>query len=164
MSGEYQFQYRYKVNQIHARGIHFKIGGQYSFGDSLLPSFQRSSGGLYSIRGYDDQSISGDRVIETNLEYKWSIFTNDWIIAFYDRAQIKRSDINIKALVKQIDLTRAFVLPSEKVTIASFGLALDYQFHNGNQFYLVWAQALHDDGIGTIAGDQRLHAFLRLYF
>ena len=145
---------------------------QSSFGEPLLPAFQRSIGGLYSVRGYDDQVFSGNDVLETTLEYRTRLFATTmadsqwqpWLLLFYDWAQARRDAINASISRTRTDFQRDFVIPEDRNTLRSVGLGIDLHYRRRSSLYLVVARALADDGFDTEAGDWRLHAYLRFYF
>ena len=56
------------VNEL-AASLH----GQYAFDDRLIPEYQQTSGGLYTVRGYEESIVAGDSVGILNLEYRFHI-------------------------------------------------------------------------------------------
>ncbi|MEX0742136.1 MAG: ShlB/FhaC/HecB family hemolysin secretion/activation protein, partial [Phycisphaeraceae bacterium] len=55
-----------------AHELAFNFRGQYS-PDRLVPQFQRTAGGLHSVRGYDESLTSGDSVILATAEYRFHL-------------------------------------------------------------------------------------------
>lgn len=47
--------------------------GQYAFGHRLVPQFQQTVGGLYTVRGYDQSLTTGDAVLLMSAEYRCHI-------------------------------------------------------------------------------------------
>lgn len=57
-----------------AHEIAGSIRGQYVLNDDrVIPQYQRSIGGLYSVRGYEESLITGDNAVVASLEYRYHI-------------------------------------------------------------------------------------------
>ncbi|MCG8671626.1 MAG: hypothetical protein MI867_19630 [Pseudomonadales bacterium] len=172
LNAEYKATYTFLENAQEQSKISARLMGFTSFNDALLPQFQKSVGGLYSVRGYDDQIQSGDRVLEASLE--WAVHASSfelsssefslWCFVFTDWAEVNRSEINVQA-TSQFDLLSANRRIAERdIDIASWGLGIDLYHQGRSSFNLAWARALKDDKLDTEAGDDRLHAYLRFHF
>jgi len=55
----------------HEFALNFR--GQYAFGTRLNPQRQRTIGGLYSVRGYDESIASGDTALIFTAEYRFHV-------------------------------------------------------------------------------------------
>ncbi len=47
--------------------------GQYAFDNRIVPSFEQTVGGLYSVRGYRESAVAGDGVIIGSAEYRFHV-------------------------------------------------------------------------------------------
>ena len=56
-----------------AHEVALSIGGQTSFGTRVPPNYQKTIGGMYTVRGYPESIISGDNVAHGSLEYRMHI-------------------------------------------------------------------------------------------
>lgn len=56
-----------------AHEIALSFKGQHAPDDKLTPQFQRTVGGLYSVRGYDESLVSGDSVVILSAEYRFHL-------------------------------------------------------------------------------------------
>jgi hemolysin activation/secretion protein len=53
-----------------AHELAFSLRGQSAFGYRLVPTFEQTAGGLYSVRGYDESVSAGDTVVIGTAEYR----------------------------------------------------------------------------------------------
>jgi len=53
-----------------AHELAFRLHGTYSCGNRLIPQIEEVAGGLYSVRGYPESVVSGDRVCIFTGEYR----------------------------------------------------------------------------------------------
>lgn len=56
-----------------AHELFFSARGQWSLGDRLIPNEVMTVGGLYSVRGYPEAAVFGDRVLMATAEYRLHI-------------------------------------------------------------------------------------------
>ncbi len=56
-----------------AHELAFSFRGQTAFDDRLIPQFQLTAGGLYSVRGYPEALTSGDNVVLAGIEYRFHV-------------------------------------------------------------------------------------------
>jgi hemolysin activation/secretion protein len=56
-----------------AHELSLRVFGQYAFENRLIPQEQLISGGLYTVRGYDQSIAAGDSVYMGSLEYRFHI-------------------------------------------------------------------------------------------
>ncbi|MEX0331566.1 MAG: ShlB/FhaC/HecB family hemolysin secretion/activation protein [Puniceicoccaceae bacterium] len=56
-----------------AHEIAISLGGQTSFGSRTPPNYQKTIGGMYTVRGYPESVIAGDNVAHGSIEYKMHI-------------------------------------------------------------------------------------------
>lgn len=174
IQAEYSYLYHFSNNHKNRLLQQFKwrASGFYGFGDALLPHFQRSVGGLYSVRGYDEQVASGDTVIELSAEYRFSPLllqsfaatVKPWITCFVDWADIHRNKVRVQVQSLNGLINTQRETSAESMHLYSFGLGLDINYQNQSIFYIAWARALADDGVSTEKGDHQVHAYLRFYF
>lgn len=53
-----------------AHELVFTTRGQWSLGDRLVPQFEQVVGGLYTVRGYEQSAVAGDRAAIGSVEYR----------------------------------------------------------------------------------------------
>ncbi len=56
-----------------AHEVWLSARGQISFGDRVVPNFQQTAGGFYTVRGYDESLAVGDDVIIATAEYRFHL-------------------------------------------------------------------------------------------
>jgi hypothetical protein len=56
-----------------AHEISLRFRGQYAFGNRLVPNYEQTIGGLYTVRGYEESVAAGDTVLNTRLEYRFHL-------------------------------------------------------------------------------------------
>jgi hemolysin activation/secretion protein len=53
-----------------AHEVALGLRGQYAFGSRLVPNFEQTAGGLFTVRGYPESAVAGDNVIIGTAEYR----------------------------------------------------------------------------------------------
>jgi hemolysin activation/secretion protein len=56
-----------------AHEVYVGVRGQYSFDNRLVPNYQSTAGGLYTVRGYDQSIVAGDDAIIATGEYRFHL-------------------------------------------------------------------------------------------
>lgn len=56
-----------------AHELVFTFKGQYAFDNRLVPNFEQTVGGLYTVRGYRESAAAGDGVIIGSVEYRFHV-------------------------------------------------------------------------------------------
>jgi hypothetical protein len=154
-----------------AHEVYLGLQGQWS-PDRNIPQFERTAGGLYSVRGYDESVVAGDTVVILNVEYRFHVprvFTIepsprriagrpfryapqqlfgrpdwDWIIrGFFDYAQ-----------TYNVDQQETFEGDFE---LMSVGLGTEVLYKRHVNIRLDWGLVLRGAGDRADAGDDRLH-------
>ena len=155
--------------------IAVNVRGQYSFGERLLPHFQYSLGGLYSIRGYEEQLVAGDDVLEVTLEYRYSPLASEraqevdgWLIVFYDWGKWQTNSQSLMISTTDYSVQKWVERNGRSGIVRSWGAGVElslwkYSPYNAH-LYLVWGRALEDDGVEVDAGESRLHGYIRFAF
>jgi hemolysin activation/secretion protein len=54
-----------------AHEIVLSTRGQYSFDDRLVPQFQQVAGGMFTVRGYEQSIVAGDKAVLGSAEYRY---------------------------------------------------------------------------------------------
>lgn len=89
LSGGYQ--YRLPSNWIFSLGVN----AQYTK-NNLMSSDQLSAGGMYSVRGFEESAVNGDRGFRGNLAiYTPEIGKSQRFVLFYDYAALRNNSYNI---------------------------------------------------------------------
>jgi hemolysin activation/secretion protein len=56
-----------------AHEIALRAGGQFTFGQRLIPNYEDVLGGIYSVRGYPEAIVAGDHSLVVSAEYRLHI-------------------------------------------------------------------------------------------
>jgi hemolysin activation/secretion protein len=144
----------------------------------LVPQMQSVTGGLYTVRGYEEAQVAGDSSVLATAEYRLHLprllgindasktpmfgrpfrFTPD---TPYGRADW---DLQVKAFVDAARVMHNDPIPGEvNETLVGAGLGAELSLLNNFSARLDWAMALQDAG-RTDAGDHRLHFVLTLLY
>lgn len=180
---EPQFKPTDPKNMTLAHELAFSVRGQYAFGDRLIPYYEQTVGGLYTVRGYRESAIAGDSVVVSTIEYRFhlprSLSQSDRPGSFLGRdfrwrpqGPYGRTDWDL-ILRSFLDVGRA--VNSDRIsglesddTLVGAGLGAEIQFLRNFSFRVDWGVALKElDSPGTdpvSAGSNRLHMVLTLLF
>lgn len=149
--------------------LRLRASGQMSFGDALLPQFQQSLGGMYSVRGYGEQLLSGDNALELSAEYRIKLSASradieGWGFVFYDWGWLEKEPLLLTISPVDFDMEREVERPAEELVVRSIGAGVDLHYQQSVHLTLVWGQALADDNVEVEAGESRLQGYLRFDF
>ena len=155
--------------------IAVNVRGQHSFGERLLPHFQYSLGGLYSIRGYEEQLVAGDDALEVTLEYRYSPLASEWeqevdgwLIVFYDWGKWQTNPQSLTISTVDYSAQKRVERNGSSGIVRSWGAGVEFSLWKHSPYnahlYLVWGRALEDDGVEVGAGESRLHGYVRVGF
>jgi len=158
-----------------AHELAFSVKGQYAFDTRLNPQRQRTVGGLFSARGYDESLLAGDTVFIANAEYRFHLprmFTPDpepdelfgEPFRWAPQNVYGRPDWNLMfrgffdyASVHFADREPAF---EDQTDFASAGVGVEFTFKRNLSLRLDWGYVLQEvetrDEL-TEEGDDRLH-------
>lgn len=162
-----------------AHEIWLNFRGQYSFDTRLNPQRQRTVGGLYSVRGYEESLVAGDDAYIFTAEYRFHlprIFAPsqdpgsllwdqsfrwrpqyvyqrpDWDLVFrgfFDYAQTDHSDVDDVSVFE------------EDQSLMAAGAGVELQIKRNLSLRLDWGYVLEDvEQFGTVRaseGDNRFH-------
>lgn len=145
---------------------------QNSLGNRLIPHMERTVGGLYTVRGYEESTASGDDMVVANLEYRFHIprvlaprphtgmkvFGKDFRTAretVYGRPDW---DLVAKAFVDvgRTGIVDATILEDDH-TLLGTGVGLDFVLWQNLSIRTDWGVALRDVGDRAKAGDSEFH-------
>ncbi len=162
-----------------AHEMFFRFAGQHALGNRLIPSAQATTGGFYSVRGYDETVVASDnqvlltaeyrfhvpRVFAINPEPRYRVFGEpfkfspqqvygrpdwDWILrGFADVGWTGNSD----ALSFEGD-----------ETLVGVGVGTEIQFKRNLQARLDWGFALTDPDSAERSQNSKLHFVLTLLY
>lgn len=143
-------------------------GGQNSFKDRLYPQSQKTLGGLNSVRGYDDDVVSGDDALWYRIEPTFLLAktsnTKQWLSVFYDYGKVKNKTVDLSRFPPFFAEIIARVLPPESLTLRSVGVGYEWEYSTHTGLYLAYGKALEDDDVSTEKGDSQIHARLKFQF
>ena len=60
-------------NATLAHELALSFRGQYAFNNRLIPNYEQTLGGLYTVRGYAESVAAGDTVIVGSVEYRFHV-------------------------------------------------------------------------------------------
>lgn len=162
-----------------AHEIALGMRGQWAVGgDRLLPTFQAVSGGIYTVRGYEQSDVASDSSLILSAEYRFhlprifgleaprrtQLFDRPFRVApesVYGRPDW---DLILKAFVDyaHMDVTDELAFETDENLLGT-GLGLELALKNNVNFRAEWGFALEDAG-RTDAGDSRFHFVLTLLY
>jgi len=166
-----------------AHEVFLAARGQYAFDNRLVPNYQQTAGGFYTVRGYDESETVGDNVFIGTAEYRFHLGkalpatdqldtiagrpfrwrrtqpygAADWDVIFRGFADVAR--------VENVDRIAA---SESNDTLFSVGVGTELRVKNNVTVRLDYGVALSDVGEGATrraeAGDSRLHFSATLLF
>lgn len=159
--------------------------GQYAFDNRIIPSFEQTIGGLYTVRGYRESAIAGDGIVVGTAEYRFHVpraikrgmrpgaeapmgtFFGEpfrWIPQQpYGSADW---DLILKGFV---DVGRTIISDvsgaEDEETLIGAGVGIEFQIKSNFSLRLDWGIALEDVESAEIkAGSNRLHFLATILF
>lgn len=171
-----------------AHEVVFSFKGQYAFDNRLIPSFEQTVGGLYTVRGYRESAVAGDGIIVGSAEYRFHVpkaFKKGYQPGPDGRVQEPGTffgdqfrwvpqqpygsadwDLILKSF---IDVGRTIIsdVPGgeEEETLIGAGLGVELQVKSNFSLRLDWGVALEDVESAEIkAGSNRLHFLATILF
>lgn len=162
-----------------AHEIALGMRGQWAVGgDRLLPTFQAVSGGIYTVRGYEQSDVASDSSLILSAEYRFhlprifgieaprrtQLFDRPFRVApesVYGRPDW---DLILKGFIDYayMDVTDELAFETDENLLGT-GLGLELALKNNINFRAEWGFALEDAG-RTDAGDSRFHFVLTLVY
>ncbi|MBI1375462.1 MAG: hypothetical protein GC159_22335 [Phycisphaera sp.] len=158
-----------------AHELYFGLSGQYGFDYRFNPQFERTIGGLYTVRGYDESLQTGDSALVFNAEYRFhvprvfgiepeprSLFGEPFRFAPQQVYGRPDWDLVLKGFFDYgktwINDKRGF---EEDFDLMSVGVGVDLSYKRNFTLRLDWGYVLEDvgpdSGKRAQAGDDRLH-------
>jgi HEAT repeat protein len=157
---------------ILANEVAFLVRGQYAGDSRLIPQFEDTVGGLYSVRGYPESVTAGDNTIVATAEYRFHIpralqmtgeppklfgkpfRTGSSKYGLPDWDLIARTFVDVGRTVNNQRLSPLEV----DETLLSWGLGLELQILRNFSIRCDWGMALRDMENGEVtAGSSRFH-------
>ncbi|OUS28379.1 hypothetical protein A9Q99_12720 [Gammaproteobacteria bacterium 45_16_T64] len=168
-TAEYQYSLGFGAEAFDATRsrIVWIVSAQSSLGFPLQSYFQRSIGGLHSVRGYKEQALSGDNVIESSIEYQQRFFVGKvdlWGRIFVDWAQVETESFTIRARAVDLSVTREREIEGQRRFMRSWGGGFDIRVDQQLTLYVMWGTVLTGIDEDNEEGDSRLHGYLRYLF
>jgi hemolysin activation/secretion protein len=152
-----------------AHELAFSVRGQWiPYDDRLIPYFQQTAGGLYTVRGYPESAAAGDDVVVASAEYRFHLpriftpdATGDGSFAWRPQGPYGRPDWDLifKGFVdagrtKNSDIETSF---ESDETLVGAGIGAELQISRNFNFRVDWGVALKEiDGRsedGGVLGD-----------
>jgi len=162
-----------------AHELSFSFGGQYAFGDRLIPQAEKVVGGTYTVRGYPESVTAGDDVYVARAEYRYhvprafrpnpnpretTVFGRPFRFAPQHVFGQPDWDLVLKAFFDYGRVFNNYRLSSESdETLMSVGLGVELQLWRSMHLRCEWGHTLEELGNGAVdEGEDRLHAGLTL--
>ena len=163
-----------------AHEVSARVTGQYAFNNRLPPEFEDVEGGFYTIRGYPENSATGDSAVVGSVEYALHIprllppRTQPATLPVIDKP-FRYAPASAAVLPDWDFIVRAFVdggytCNSERVdslesneTLLSTGVGGELRFCRNFSIRLDWGIPLRAI-TGTPAGDSRFHFVLTMSY
>ncbi|XAL98978.1 hypothetical protein OT109_15505 [Phycisphaeraceae bacterium D3-23] len=156
------------------------LRGQTSLGNRLIPTFESTAGGLYTVRGYDESAVVGDNALIATAEYRYHVArglalrddTDDLPRVFGQPFRTRPETVYGSAdwdLVLKAFFDAARVTNSDRATFESnetllgTGIGFELSIRNNIRFRGDWGIALEDAG-RVDAGDNRFHFILTILY
>ncbi|GJM19003.1 MAG: hypothetical protein DHS20C14_12160 [Phycisphaeraceae bacterium] len=166
-----------------AHEIFLSARGQWSFNDRLVPNFQQTAGGFYTVRGYDESEAVGDNAVVATAEYRFhlgrALPATDELSTFAGRPfRLRRTqpygaadwDVIFRGFMDAAAVASADrnTFSESNDTLLSVGVGTEVRVKNNITLRLDYGVALSDVGAGALkraeAGDSRLHFQATLLF
>lgn len=159
-----------------AHEVGFTFRGQSSLDSRVVPNFQQTLGGFYSVRGYDEAEAVGDTAIVFSAEYRLHIprlFTpSEQVIELFgpfrpfSGANYQRPDWDL-IFRTFYDVGTTIVADrlsfERNETLSSAGVGIEFQLRRNVNIRLDYGVAI-DDGPRTQSGDGRAHFLATFLF
>ncbi len=159
-----------------AHELGFTFRGQSSLDRRVVPNFQQTTGGFYSVRGYEESEAVGDTAIVFSAEYRLHIprlFTpSEQVVELFGPfrpfpgANYQRPDWDL-IFRTFYDVGRTMVANrlsfEQDHTLSSVGVGIEFQLRRNLNIRLDYGVAL-EDGPLTQSGDGRAHFLATFLF
>ncbi len=170
-----------------AHELALSVHGQWMpFEDRLIPYFEQTAGGLYTVRGYRESVVAGDSVVIASAEYRFHVARalpqsteTDSKFAWRPRGPYSRPDwdLILKAFVDAGRTTNSQIQESfeSDETLVGIGLGAELQIARNFNFRIDWGVAMDEitglaaDGVsriddGVSKGSSQIHLAMTLVY
>jgi len=160
-----------------AHEIYLRFSGQNSLGSRLAPNFQAVSGGLYSVRGYDESVVASDNQYLFTAEYRFhlprvlpfqpepkTVFGRPFKVAPQGPYRRPDWDLILRGFA-DIGFTnnQSALSFEDSETLIGAGVGVELQIKRNLNVRLDWGFVLNDAGDNE-SGDNRLHFVMTLLY
>ncbi len=145
----------------------FSFNGQTAGDHPIYNQFQQSLGGASSVRGYEDEIVSGGEVWWVSVEPAWYFRTREAQLRMYlfmDYGRVEQVLPELEELPPPVEEIVHILFPQSSHTLHSVGLGYTLDYRDRLEVNLAWGKALRDDEELTPNGDHYLHANAILSF
>ncbi|MCA9307371.1 MAG: hypothetical protein KDA16_12615, partial [Phycisphaerales bacterium] len=166
-----------------AHEIALTAQAQIAFGNRLVPNFQQTAGGLYTVRGYPEAVVAGDNAFIASAEYRYhlprglssSVQPSEFFgNPFRFRPQYPYGPVDWDLIFKGfVDFGRVTHEDrqsfEEDATLVSVGIGAELALSRTLNVRVDWGVALHEieDALGRTEvdeGDSEVHFVLTVIF
>ncbi|MGE3109844.1 MAG: hypothetical protein AB7G11_13080 [Phycisphaerales bacterium] len=171
-----------------AHEVVLSFKGQYAFDNRIIPSFEQTVGGLYTVRGYRESAVAGDGIVVGSAEYRFHVpkaikrgyrpgpdgkVQEPGTLLGRDFRWVPQQpygsadwDLILKGF---IDVGRTIIsdVPGaeDEETLVGAGLGVEFQIRSNFSLRLDWGVALEDVESAEIkAGSNRVHFLATILF
>lgn len=161
-----------------AHEIALSVRGQHAFGNRLVPNFEQTVGGLYTVRGYPESVVAGDTVVVGSAEYRLHIpqaFGYDPVpgelfgepFRYKPQQPYGRADWDLIAK-GFVDVGRAMNSDrksyEEDNTLIGAGVGLEFSYKRTFSVRVDWGFALEEIENNVSSGSSQVHFVATLLF
>ena len=160
-----------------AHEIYLRFSGQNSLGSRLAPNFQAVSGGLYSVRGYDESVVASDNQYLFTGEYRFhlprvlpfqpepkTVFGRPFKVAPQGPFRRPDWDLILRGFADFGFTNNQSALSFEdSETLIGAGVGVELQIKRNLNVRLDWGFVLNEAGDND-SGDNRLHFVMTLLY
>jgi hemolysin activation/secretion protein len=141
-----------------AHEIYASIRGQWAFGYRVIPEFEQTAGGFYTVRGYPEAAAAGDNVFVATAEYrfhlaralgvapnpsKFSLFGDPFRLLPEQPYQRPDWDLVLRGFIDAGEIFQSSIVPGEfNSTLVGAGVGAELQVYQNIDVRGDWGMAL----------------------
>ena len=141
-----------------ANEIYASIRGQWAFGYRVIPEFEQTAGGFYTVRGYPEAAAAGDNVFVATAEYrfhlaralgvapnpsKFSLFGDPFRLLPEQPYQRPDWDLVLRGFIDAGEIFQSSIVPGEfNSTLVGAGVGAELQVYQNIDVRGDWGMAL----------------------
>jgi hemolysin activation/secretion protein len=163
-----------------AHEIYLAFRGQWAFNDRVIPQFEQTAGGFYTVRGYPEAAAAGDNVFVATAEYrfhlaralgiapnptKFSIFGEPFRLLPEQPYQRPDWDLILRGFIDAGQIFQSSIVPGEfNSTLFGAGIGAELQVYQNIDIRGDWGVALTNLTDRARAGSNRFTLLVTLLY